>query len=353
MESAALMRSFLEVPMSLFPTPPRVRLLMLASFLVACTPGRDLSTSQALEESPVPEEVDLSSDLTATAPAEVEVESSDVPIPDLDNEPSGPLAREAIPHHDPRFHDHYQEGIILREQGDVAGAIDHLRMALFDAPESSETWYALGDAYVTVGRRSRGVECMTEAVRHEPRHVDAQRFLARHFLNRGEPEAARPHVSALSRYDREDFRTAYLQSRMFLALDMWGQAITAGRRAIALNPEFIYAYNNVGFAALQVGRNALAIQYLEAATELTPLEPYMLNNLGVAYERMLRHGDALTAFARASTLDPTYVKAISNRERMQAVVDRETADEVARILAARASDEAPPEAGVAAAVPSH
>ncbi|MCO4770313.1 MAG: tetratricopeptide repeat protein [Deltaproteobacteria bacterium] len=320
---------------------PVVTTLLAAAALSACTPDGEVSIAQAVSAEAAADIPDLAASLVEPAPEE-EVDEALRPI----GEPGTPLAREAIPHHDPRFHDHFAEGQLLMEEGDATGAIDHLRKALFDAPESAATWYELGQAYVTVGRRGRGVDCMEEAVAREPRHVEAQRFLARHFLNRGETAAARAPVRALARYDREDFRTPYLQSRLFLAMNMWQEAITASRRAVALNPEFIYAYNNLGFAALQVGRDALAIQYLEAATELTPLEPYMLNNLGVAYERLLRHGDSLTAFARAASLDPMYVKAVSNRDRMQAVVDRETADEVARILAARATGEAPDE-GVA------
>jgi predicted Zn-dependent protease len=327
--------------------------LLTRSFLVgtlagllsglACTPTGDLSIARALQEDPTP---DLASGLVA----EPSPPADDPALTPL-GEPGSVLAREAIPHHDPRFHDHFQEGMVLVEQGDVGGAIDHLRMAVFDAPESAATWYELGQAYVTAGRKARGVECMLESVAREPRHADAQRFLSRHFLGRGEPERARPHVQALARVAGDDFRTSHLQSRLFLALDMWEQAISASRRTVALNPEFIYAYNNLGFAALQVGRDELAVQYLEAATELTPLEPYMLNNLGVAYERMGRHGDALAAFGRAAAQDGTYVKAVGNRDRMQRIVDREVADEVARILAARAGAGSP-DVGMASAEPT-
>jgi len=315
--------------MTCLSTPALSAALSVLILFAGCTPHGEVSIAQAVQPTPSP---DLASDLVVAGPAEIDAPST----PDLLGEPGSVLAREAIPHHDARFHDHYQEGLILVEAGNVGEAVDHLRMAVFDAPESAATWFELGQAYVSAGRKARGVECLQQAVDRDPGHADAQRFLARHFLGRGEPTVARPHVQALSRIAREDFRTPYLQSRLFLALDMWEEAITAGRRAVALNPEFIYAYNNVGFAALQVGRDQLAIQYLEAATELTPVEPYMLNNLGVAYERMARHGDALAVFGQAAMADPMYVKAVSNRERMQQVVDREVADEVSRILAARA-----------------
>jgi hypothetical protein len=46
--------------------------------------------------------------------------------------------------------------------------------------------------------------------------------------------------------------------------------------------------------------------------------------------------DALQSFADAVSLDPSYTVARGNRDRIRVVVDREVADEVARILAERA-----------------
>lgn len=314
---------------------------LAAATLLAGCPSSDVVTTS--DPTPIDREAEaaaLAEALVIGGPPAFEA-SPEESTPDLVGEPGSLLSQEAIPHHDPRFHDHYQEALILIEQGDVGAAIDSLRMALFDAPDSGATWYELGQAYVTAGRRSQGVDCITEAVAHAPKHADARRFLARHWLDAGEPGKARPHADKLASVAREDFRTHYLRSRVFSGLAMWEEAIAAGRRAIALNPEYVYAYNNVGFAALQVGRDVLAVQYLEAATELAPIEPYMLNNLGIAYERNERNGDALAVWSRAASLDPTYVKAIANRDRMQVIVDEQVADEVARILAERKGAEEP------------
>ena len=310
--------------------------LAAVTLAAGCEPTETLSDPTPVAMDRESEAVAMAEALVFGGPAEIEPAT-----PDLVGEPGSLLSQEAIPHHDPRFHDHYQEGLILLEQGDTGAAIDAFRMALFDAPDSAATWYELGAAYVAAGRRSQGVQCITEAITHGPKHEEARRFLARHWLDQGDPKRARPHADVLASVARDDFRSHYLRSRVFAGLSMWEEAIGAGRRAIALNPEFVYAYNNVGFAALQVGRDVLAVQYLEAATELTPLEPYMLNNLGIAYERMERNGDALATWMRAASLDPTYVKAIANRDRMQVIVDEEVADEVARILAERKAAEQP------------
>ncbi len=306
--------------------------LLAVTLFAACEPTQDLPPAASGPDAQAMAAL-MADAVVSGGPPQTESSTPDLSLPA--GEPGSLLAQESIPHHDPRFHDHYQEALILVDQGDAGQAIDALRMALFDAPDSAATWYALGEAYVGAGRRTQGVACITEAVVHEPRHIEARRFLARHWLDQGEPALARPHADKLVAIARDDFRSHYLRSRVFAGLSMWEEAIAAGRRSISLNPEFVYAYNNVGFAALQVGRDVLAVQYLEAASELSPIEPYMLNNLGIAYERMERNGDALAVWSRAAALDPSYVKAAANRDRMQILVDVEVADEVARILAAR------------------
>jgi tetratricopeptide (TPR) repeat protein len=247
--------------------------------------------------------------------------------------PRSLLQQTAVPHHDSKFHDHLEEAVMFREEGRTGDAIDALRLALFDAPGSATVWMNLGAAYRDVGRGERAEECAREALRHEPRLVEAHRFLARRLLNLGEPAAARPFAEKLAGLARDDAEAAHLLGRTYVALSMWKEAIVQNRRAVAADPGNVHAYNNLGFAALQVGRTGLALQYLEAAMELEGVRPYMLNNLGIAYERTGRNTDALSIYARAVDQDPTYVKARSNRDRVRILVDEQIADEVSRILA--------------------
>ncbi len=254
-------------------------------------------------------------------------------------EPTPPVSlldREAVPHHDPKFHDHVEEAVMFDEEGRPGDAIDALRLALFDAPGSATVWMKLGRAYADVGRGARAEECVRQALVHEPRMADAHRFLARRMLDLGEPEAARPHAAKLVGLARGDAEAEHLLGRTYVALSMWKEAIAQNRRAVAADPGNVYAYNNLGFAALQLGRTQLALQYLEAALELDGVEPYMLNNLGIAYERTGRDVDALAVYARAADMDPGYVKAIANRDRVREAVDAAVADEVSRILAEQA-----------------
>lgn len=266
-------------------------------------------------------------------------------------QPATLAEREGIPHHDARFHDHLEEAALAALDGDRSEAIDQLRRAVFDMPDSGLAWMQLGEAYERSGYHHRAVECSSEALRHDDDLFEAHLFLARHWLDQGEPKRARRHAERADLLDPEDYRGSYLRSRVYLGLSMWREAIRQSRRAIARQPTAVSAYNNLGFAALQVGENAMALRYLEAAQELDGVQPYMLNNLGVAYERSNRHGDALAAYGQAAAMDPGYTKAIVNRDRVREIVDRQIADEVAAFLAAQSPqlEEPPASAEVVAA----
>lgn len=246
------------------------------------------------------------------------------------------LQREGIPHHDPRFHDHYEEALLLLEDDAVGDAVDTLRMAVFDAPDSAVSWLLLGETYAALGRSHQAHACVEEAITHDRDLPGARAFLAAHWLDKGEPERARTHAERLVGLQPESADASHLLARTWMGLEMWNEAIDVCRRTISRDPQYIAAYNGLGFSALQVGRNELAVQYLEAATELPGLEPHMLNNLGVAYERLDRNVDALQAFGDAVAMHPGYSTGRANRDRVRQVVDREVADEVARILAERA-----------------
>jgi|GEM_PF-2004949 len=287
------------------------------------------------EPTPAPDAVESSAPVASPAPAVAPVAPSPTPAPIAGSEV---LRREAIAHHDPRYRDHFEEAKLLLEEGRSGEAVDALRMALFDTPDSAPTWTLLGETYLQLDRRALAVDALNEAVSHDFMHTPAHRLLARHWLDRGEPDRARRHAEKVRRLLPEDAEGALLLSRVYLGKAMWREAIDESRRAISRDPQLAAAYNNLGFAALQVGQPETARPYLEAATELPDAGSHVWNNLGIAYEKLGRGLDALEAFGRAVRLDPSSPRAIANRDRVRDVVDAQVADEIARMLAARSGD---------------
>ena len=60
-------------------------------------------------------------------------------------------------------------------------------------------------------------------------------------------------------------------------------AIIVYKKALELDPENVYALNNIGDAYYKQGKYDLAISAYKKALEMDPENVYMLNNLGNAY----------------------------------------------------------------------
>ncbi len=318
---------------------------LLGLLLFGCSPSStapSTSSSETAEgstqgDTPSPVEADVfieaTDDMVDAGSDKGETEHE--PCPEGMTDQSSLLTTEWIPHHDARYRDHYNEAILLLEEERSAEAVDALRMALFDSPNSSVTWLLLGETYLDVGRDQQALTAVRESLVHEPDFPDAHFFIAEFELSNGAPAESRHSAERLVRLRPDDPSATHLLARVYMGLAMWKEAIATCRTTIRLDPEYARAYNNLGFSALQIGQNELALQYLAAAAELPGIEAYMLNNLGIAQERAGDKGDAIRSWRRALDLQPGFTRAAVNMDRLQRVVDAEVADELARILAGR------------------
>jgi tetratricopeptide (TPR) repeat protein len=93
---------------------------------------------------------------------------------------------------------------------------------------------------------------------------------------------------ALDHYDREEFQLA----------------VICCRQAIAADPSFVSAYNNLGMALIDLQLYDEAIQYLHSALCLDPNSPEAYNNLGFVLRRQGRELEAAAAYVKFLALSP-------------------------------------------------
>ena len=74
------------------------------------------------------------------------------------------------------------------------------------------------------------------------------------------------------------------------------RAIEAYKKAIALNPTLIPAYNNLGTLLEQLERYEKAIQVYKQALDVTPTSALLHRNIGVVYQKMQNMPAALEAY---------------------------------------------------------
>ena len=88
-------------------------------------------------------------------------------------------------------------------------------------------------------------------------------------------------------------------------------------RAVELNPDNVWAWNNLGFTHLQRKHYREAVDALVEATARPGAEGYMWNNLGTAYEQLDLLDDARAAFDAGGKLGSK--EALASRKRLQGV----------------------------------
>ena len=94
-------------------------------------------------------------------------------------------------------------------------------------------------------------------------------------------------------------------------VENWPVAEDAFRRAIAFQPDFADAWNELGFALRHQGRYAESVQAYDEALRLRPEFPEALEYLGEAYVKMGRLDDARRILDRLRTLDGVRARELS------------------------------------------
>ena len=226
--------------------------------------------------------------------------------------------------------DHVFEGERYLEEGKSGEAVTAFRKALY-LSKSASAFKNLGAAYEKNGEVERAVECLEEAVKMNGYLFDTRLKLSKHHASQGNTSKAIAHARhvAINRIDDVEANTHV--AKLYLKAQMFQQAITALERVVDVAPDNKHIRNNLGFAALQIGENAKALSHLERTLDLEP-SAYMMNNLGIAYERDGREEESLAAFMRADELQSPYVKARVNIARMQETLDDESQEMAKEIL---------------------
>ncbi|MFZ9887689.1 MAG: tetratricopeptide repeat protein [Myxococcota bacterium] len=213
------------------------------------------------------------------------------------------------------------EGRDLLHDDKPGDAVVAFRKALAE-DASASVWRLLGESYARAGNRARAISCLEEAMRLEPNDRDTRTMLIGLYAH-NDDQRARRHAEVLARQHPHDAVAHRQLGTAYLRLSMWAEAIASLERALSLGASSPHVHNLVGYSALQLGRDELALHHLEALLEFSSQRAYMLNNLGLAYERAGRPLDAFAAYLRALELRPGAARATVNRDRIAALLTNE------------------------------
>lgn len=208
--------------------------------------------------------------------------------------------------------DHAARASELIQEGDADGALAELELAVQRAPQDVELHWKI--AHLDEGER--GVRALREISRLRALDPAPVKELARRRLEANEFAAAVEAAKEAVRRAPQSWDTHHTLGRAYMGDGKLTQAIASFRRAGRQPEAPSYPFNNLGYALLLANRPEEALEALDVAVERGPVTHFMMNNLGLAYEKLARYDDAQMAFLGALELKPDYVKAKVNLDRV-------------------------------------
>lgn len=122
--------------------------------------------------------------------------------------------------------------------------------------------------------------------------------------------------SALSAQQRQLAIAAYNNGIDLAAQQQTEAAMAAYRKAIALDPSLVPAYNNLADLLMQKNQYEETVQLYRDAITISPHDPLIHRNLGVLYERMGKIQDSMAAYEQylkyATQPDPPIQSIVEN-----------------------------------------
>lgn len=229
-----------------------------------------------------------------------------------------------------------EKGRLAEANGDLEGAVESYRAALKTTPDDTALQSRLGAVLTVTDQLEEADKVLRAVLADHPYSAEAEHYLGRVELERGDVTSARQHFLQAARLDPQsglyrlyvawaaldsgEWTTALRELNDALKLDptlgdaYWLRArieIRAGQvrdaladlqKAVALKPERIEAHAAIGEAYYQLGQTNQAITAFQKALELRPDDAYWWYRLG---RLQLDQGDrnaALVSLETASTL---------------------------------------------------
>jgi len=112
--------------------------------------------------------------------------------------------------------------------------------------------------------------------------------------------------------ESQEARDHYNRGVIYQSQGRFEEAISEYQEAIALEPQYGWAWSNLGNAWLSWEKVEQAIECFHKAIEIDPRDPTFHNNLGYAYSRQGKSDSARTEYETAVSLYPDYAAALFN-----------------------------------------
>lgn len=205
------------------------------------------------------------------------------------------------------------EKLRLKLTGEQARKIDRRRPRSVEAYDAYLKGRFFTYRYTEEGAR-KGVEQFNRAIEIEPSYGPAYAGLAEayvitQFFVAPSETYAKARAAALKALEIDDelpeAHSALAMIKFGFDWD-WDGAETEFKRALQLDPNYVWAHDWYGWYLSLRGRNAESIREVQRAVELDSLNPGFECDLGDVYRYARRYDEAIVHLRRALDLDPNF-----------------------------------------------
>jgi tetratricopeptide (TPR) repeat protein len=112
--------------------------------------------------------------------------------------------------------------------------------------------------------------------------------------------------------ESQEARDDYNRGVIYQSQGRFEEAISEYQKAIVLEPQYGWAWSNLGNTWLSLEKVGEAIECFHKAIEIDPRDPTFHNNLGYAYSRQGQLDSARSEYETAVSLYPNYAAALLN-----------------------------------------
>jgi serine/threonine protein kinase/tetratricopeptide (TPR) repeat protein len=177
---------------------------------------------------------------------------------------------------------HLALGMIQKDAGDVAGAIQQFQQALLLDPTNSETQNQLSRAYDQAGRLLEAENLLKDAIRRNPASWTNYNDLGYFYFNHAQYSLAEPLFRSATQLAPDNPVAFRNLGAIYIVLGKYKDAESILTRAIAIRPD-AEGFSNLGTSLFYQDRYAESARMFQQATRLSPHDDRLWRNLGDAY----------------------------------------------------------------------
>jgi arylsulfatase A-like enzyme/Tfp pilus assembly protein PilF len=180
--------------------------------------------------------------------------------------------------------------------GDLGAAVATLEKLLETERDIPLLYEYLGTSYLRLEQWEKAERINRQALSRGIESASLRAEMGLLALRRGEPERAKRELEAALQADGLNVAAHHRLGDLYRGARRYEEAVEHYRRAVAINPDYVYSWNGMAMALAAANRNEEALAAFREAVRIDPEAPLARFNLAVQLERMDRPGAARSEY---------------------------------------------------------